>query len=167
MNRNQKKFLENILKQSIKIKNSKNNYPLTLDNPVGIDDMYRAIEVILSGQITMSEITKKFEKEFAKFIGSKYALMVNSGSSANLLAFFSLINPLQKNKIKFGSECLIPGLCWSTSLWPIVQCNLIPKFIDIDFDTFNLNINELEKNISKKNKSYLCSSYTWQFCKHV
>ena len=152
MNRNQKKFLENILKQSIKIKDSNNNYPLTLNNPVGIDDMYSAIEVILSGQITMSEITKKFEKEFAKFIGSKYALMVNSGSSANLLAFFSLINPLQKNKIKFGSECLIPGLCWSTSLWPIVQCNLIPKFIDIDFDTFNLNINELEKNISKNTK---------------
>ena len=99
MNRNQKKFLENILKQIIKIKNSKNNYPLTLDNPVGIDDMYSAIEVILSGQITMSEITKKFEKEFAKFIGSKYALMVNSGSSANLLAFFSLINPLQKIKL--------------------------------------------------------------------
>ena len=152
MNNKQKKFFENILKQSIKIKKIKNSYPLTLENPIGVDDMYKAIETILSGQITMSEITKKFEREFAKFVGSKYALMVNSGSSANLLAFFSLINPLQKNKIKFGSECLIPGLCWSTSLWPVVQSNLIPKFIDIDFDTFNLNINDLEKNISKKTK---------------
>ena len=117
MNSKQKKILESILKQRIQIKKNSNKYSLTLDSPIGIEDMYSAVEVILSGQITMSEITKKFEKEFAKFVGSKFALMVNSGSSANLLAFFSIINPLQKNKIPFGSECLIPGLCWSNSLW--------------------------------------------------
>ena len=152
MNSKQKKFLESILKQRIQIKKNSKRYSLTLDSPISIEDMHSAIEVILSGQITMSEITKKFEKEFAKFVGSKFALMVNSGSSANLLAFFSIINPLQKNKIPFGSECLIPGLCWSTSLWPIVQTNLVPKFVDIDFDTFNLNIDEIEKNITKKTK---------------
>ena len=67
----------------------------------------------------MSEITKNFENEFSKFIGSKYALMVNSGSSANLLAFFNY-----KSSSKIGlncSECIIPGLCWSTSLWPNKQ----------------------------------------------
>ena len=53
------------------------------------------INVLLKGKITMSEITKKFEKEFAKFVGSKYALMVNSGSSANLLSFF-LFNKSKK-----------------------------------------------------------------------
>ena len=152
MNYKEKKFFESILTQKIKSKKKQNRYALTLDSPISIEDMYSAIEVILSGQITMSEITKKFEKEFAKFVGSKFALMVNSGSSANLLAFFSLINPLQKNKIQFGSECLIPGLCWSTSLWPIVQTNLVPKFVDINFDTFNLNINEVKKNITKKTK---------------
>ena len=68
----------------------------TLENPIDVDDLIKGIEVILNGQITMSEITKNFENEFSKFIGSKYALMVNSGSSANLLAFFSIINPLQK-----------------------------------------------------------------------
>ena len=123
-----------------------------MENPIDVDDLEKAIEVILSGQITMSEITKKFEIEFAKFVGSKYALMVNSGSSANLIAFFSIINPLQKNKVDFGSECIIPGLCWSTSLWPIVQSNLVPKFVDIDFKTFNIDIEKLEESITDKTK---------------
>ena len=152
MNNKEKKFLENILKKNRKKVKDKNNYPLTLENPIGVDDLEKAIEVILSGQITMSDITKKFEMEFAKFVGSKHALMVNSGSSANLIAFFSIINPLQKNKVHFGSECIIPGLCWSTSLWPLVQSNLVPKFVDIDLKTFNLDIDNLEQNITDKTK---------------
>ena len=77
MNYKKKKFFESILTQKIKYKKKQNRYALTLDSPISIEDMYSAIEVILSGQITMSEITKKFEKEFAKFVGSKFALMVN------------------------------------------------------------------------------------------
>ena len=87
MNYKDKKFLEKVLKHKRRlIKN--NSYPLTLENPLDVDDIIKGIEVLLDGQVTMSTITKKFEKEFAKFVGSKYALMVNSGSSANLLAFF-------------------------------------------------------------------------------
>ena len=156
MNYKDKKFLEKVLKHKRRlIKN--NSYPLTLENPLDVDDIIKGIEVLLDGQVTMSTITKKFEKEFAKFVGSKYALMVNSGSSANLLAFFSLTNPMQLNKVRYGSECIIPGLCWSTSLWPIVQSNLIPKFVDIKIDTFNIDIKDLVKNISKKQK------LLWQF----
>ena len=62
--------------------------------------MIEGIKVLLSKKITMSKLTRKFENEFARFIGTKYALMVNSGSSANLLACFALINPLKKNKLK-------------------------------------------------------------------
>ena len=79
-------------------KSSKNIYPLSPDS-FSNEDIIKGIEVLLTKKITMSEITKKFEKEFAKFIGSKYALMVNSGSSANLLATFALINPLKRNKL--------------------------------------------------------------------
>ena len=74
-------------------------YPL-LENAFTKEDILSGIEVLLSRQLTMSEITYKFEKYFAKFIGSKYALMVNSGSSANLLASFALINPKKKNRVK-------------------------------------------------------------------
>ena len=76
--------------------------------------------------------------------------MVNSGSSANLLAFQCLINPYRKKRLKKNDEILIPALCWSTSLWPIVQSGLKPKFVDIDIDTLNINLKDLEKKITTK-----------------
>ena len=142
MKKSDKKFINKLIKKDKK--NSKNIYPLS-PNSFSNEDIIKGIEVLLTKKITMSEITKKFEKEFAKFIGSKYALMVNSGSSANLLATFALINPLKKNKLKKGDECLIPSLCWSTSLWPIIQAGLIPKFVDIDPETLNISIKDLKK----------------------
>ena len=103
----------------------------------------------------MSKVTRKFEKKFAKYLGVKYALMVNSGSSANLLAFFALINPKSKNRLKPKSECIIPAICWSTSLWPIVQAGLKPVFVDVNLQTFNIDIDDLKKKITKKTKAIL------------
>jgi len=152
MKNSTKSFINRLIRKEQK--NSKNIYRLSPDS-FSNEDIIKGIEVLLSKKITMSEITKKFEKEFAKFIGSKYALMVNSGSSANLLATFALINPLKKNRLKKGDECLIPSLCWSTSLWPIVQAGLIPKFVDIDPLTLNISIPDLKKKISKKTKAIM------------
>jgi CDP-4-dehydro-6-deoxyglucose reductase, E1 len=152
MKKSDKKFIDRLIKKDKE--NSKNIYQLSPDS-FSNEDIIKGIEVLLTKKITMSKITKKFEKEFAKFIGSKYALMVNSGSSANLLATFALINPLKKNKLKKGDECLIPSLCWSTSLWPIVQAGLIPKFVDIDPLTLNISIPDLQKKISNKTKAIM------------
>ena len=117
----------------------------------------------------MSEITKKFEREFAKFVGSKYALMVNSGSSANLLATFAMINPMKKDRLKIGDECLIPALCWSTSLWPIIQAGLKPKFVDVDPKTLNISLDDLKNKISKRTKlrraSFIFKRYFTRFKK--
>ena len=66
--------------------------------------------------------------------------MVNSGSSANLLALQCLINPYRKKRLNPGDEVLIPSLCWSTSLWPIIQSGLSPKFVDVDLDSLNINL---------------------------
>jgi len=132
----------------------KNIYQLS-PNSFSNKDIIKGIKVLLSKRITMGEITKKFEREFAKFIGSKYALMVNSGSSANLLATFAMINPIKKNRLKTGDECLVPSLCWSTSLWPIVQAGLKPKFVDVDPETLNISLKDLEKKISKKTKAIM------------
>ena len=128
------------------------DYPLS-PNSFSKEDIKKAAEVLNSKKITMGPVTKKFEKEFAKFIGTKYALMVNSGSSANLLSTFALINPRKKNLLKYGDECLIPALCWSTSLWPIIQAGLKPKFIDVDPKTLNLSIPDLKRKINKKTKA--------------
>ena len=105
-----------------------------------------------SKQITMSQKTKNFEKIFARNNGSKYAVMTNSGSSANLLVLSALTNPLNKKRIKERSEVIIPAICWSTSLWPILQNNLKPVFVDVDINTFNISLLDLKNNI--KNESY-------------
>ena len=126
-----------------------------LSNAFNKKDIDVGVRVLKSKKITISKITKKFEKYFAKKIGSKYALMTNSGSSANLLAVSALTNPLNKNKIKAGSEVIIPAVCWSTSLWPILQNNLKPIFVDIEASTFNIDINKIEKKITKKTKAIM------------
>ena len=129
-------------------------YPLS-PNSFSQDDIKKAAKVLYSKNITMGKITKEFEKQFAKFIGTKYALMVNSGSSANLISMFALTNPKKKKFLKKGDECLIPALCWSTSLWPIIQAGLKPKFVDVDPNTLNLSIKDLKKKISKRTKAIM------------
>ena len=103
-------------------------YPL-VENPFSNNDISKGIEVLKSKQLTISKKTISFEKHFTSSLKSKYSLMVNSGSSANLLALQCLINPYRKKKLKKNDEVIIPTLCWSTSLWPIVQSNLKPIFI--------------------------------------
>jgi len=147
-----KYFLEKLIKKFDRDNQTKEKkYPL-LEKGFTSNDIMRGIEVLLSRKITMSNLTKKFESEFAKFVGSKYALMVNSGSSANLLASFALINPKKKNYLKPGDNFIIPTTCWSTSLWPLVQCGLKPKFIDVNINTFCLDEKLIEKKEFKNAK---------------
>ena len=127
-----------------------------LDDAFSSQDIEKGIRVLKSKQITMNKETRNFEKNFAKKVGAKYALMVNSGSSANLIALFASINPLQKYCLKRGDEVIIPAICWSTSLWPIVQAGLKPVFVDVDKDTLNMSIKDLEKKINKKTKAIMC-----------
>ena len=129
-------------------------YPL-LNNAFSSNDINEGIKVLRSKRITMSKITYKFEKFFAKKMGAKYAVMTNSGSSANLLAMSCLTNPLSKNKIQASSEVIIPAICWSTSLWPIIQNNLKPVFVDVELGTFNIDIESIEKKITKKTKAIM------------
>ena len=130
-------------------------YPL-LSNAFSKSDISCGIKVLKSKRITMSKITKNFEKQFAKKIGCKYALMTNSGSSANLLAISSIVNPLFKKKLKARDEVIIPAVCWSTSLWPIVQNNLKPVFVDVELDTFNMSIESLKKKITSRTRAIMC-----------
>ena len=129
-------------------------YPL-IDDPFSNDDIKKGIKVLKSRQLTLAGETLNFERSFSKKIDAKYSLMVNSGSSANLLALQCLINPYRENRLKKNDEVIIPTLCWSTSLWPIVQSNLKPVFIDINKETLNINEAEIEKKITKKTKAIL------------
>ena len=133
---------------------SKIRYSL-LENAFSNEDINKALKVLKSKQITMSKETLKFEKNFAKYVGSKYALMVNSGSSANLLSVFAACNPLRNISFKRGDEAIIQGLCWSTSLWPLVQAGLKINFVDVDINTFNVKTKDILNSITNKTKVIL------------
>ena len=126
-------------------------YPL-LENAFNSKDISLGISVVKKKQLTMSKITKNFEKQFSKYVGSKYAVMVNSGSSANLLSVFAAKN---LNNLKNGDEVIVPSLCWSTSLWPIIQAGLKPVFVDINLKNYNASVDEILKKITKKTKIIL------------
>lgn len=129
-------------------------YPL-VENPYRKKDLDEAIKVIKSCKLTIGRKTDQFQKFFSKKIKTKHSLMVNSGSSANLLALQCLINPYRKKRLKKNDEVLISALCWSTSLWPIIQSGLKPKFVDIDPVTLNIDLKDLEKKITKNTKAIM------------
>ncbi len=91
---------------------------------------------------------KLFEKNVAKLFGKRFGLMVNSGSSANLLAIASL-------KLKKGSEIITPTLTFSTTVAPIYQLGMIPHFVDVEMNKFIINTEQIEKAINKKTKAII------------
>jgi len=119
------------------------------------EEIVNLVDTILSGQLTMSSQVKKFEQEFAKFLNVPFAVMVNSGSSANLLAFAVACNPMRRQSLKFGDEVLISAVCWSTSLWPIVQMGLKPVFVDADPVTLNVDLEDAKRKITPRTKALL------------
>lgn len=134
----------------------KPNYKyMLLEDGFSNSDISEGIKVLKSKKITMGKETREFEKIFAKKIGAKYALMVNSGSSANLLSTFACCNPLRKNRFEAGDEVLLPALCWPTSLWPLVQAGLKPRFIDPEINTLNVKAESFIKKITRRTKVIL------------
>ena len=130
-----------------------NYFPLTT-NTLSNEDKKLAIDVIKSGNITRGNYNKLVEQYFTKKF-KRYALLVNSGSSANLLAFSLLVNKKRKYNLKKDDEIIIPALCWSTSLFPIIQMGLKPVFVDVDIKTLNIDLKQLEKKITKKTKAVM------------
>jgi CDP-6-deoxy-D-xylo-4-hexulose-3-dehydrase len=116
---------------------------------------YQALQdVIKSGMFTMGPKVVQFERDFAQYIGSKYAVMVNSGSSANLLmvaALFYTKNP--RIKLNPGDEVIVPAVSWSTTYYPLYQYGLKIKFVDIDLETLNYDLSQLSQAISSKTRA--------------
>jgi CDP-6-deoxy-D-xylo-4-hexulose-3-dehydrase len=104
----------------------------------------------------MGEKVKSFEDLFAKYIGSKEAIMVNSGSSANLIALSILSNPiLGENAIKPGDEVMVPAVTWSTSIFPILNVGAIPVLVDVDLETFSIKDEDIERGITDKTRAII------------
>lgn len=115
-----------------------------------IDAMQR---VITSGMYTMGPNVQACERDFAQYTGSRHCVMVNSGSSANLLivaALFYTKNPVLK--LQRGDEVIVPAVSWSTTYYPLYQYGLKIKFVDINLHTLNYDLDQLEKAVSSKTR---------------
>jgi dTDP-4-amino-4,6-dideoxygalactose transaminase len=127
--------------------------PLTA-NLLGKEEITAAKAVLDSGFLTMGKLCEQFERQFAEYVGATHAVMVNSGSSANLLALFALANPLlepgPRRRIQPGDEVIVPALAWSTSIWPVLQVGATPVFVDCDPETLQLAPAAFEAAITSK-----------------
>jgi CDP-4-dehydro-6-deoxyglucose reductase, E1 len=124
-------------------------------NTMTHEEIDAAKAVLDSGALTMGARCREFEAAFAKYIGVKHAIMVNSGSSANLLATFTLANPLcplesGRRRIEPGSEVIVPALTWSTTVWPFIQAGAIPVFVDCDPLTLQMQPEAIEAAITPR-----------------
>ena len=117
----------------------------------GSEEISAINDVIKSNRYTMGPKVKKFEDEFASHFNSDYAIMVNSGSSANLLMIASLFYS-KKYDLKEGDEVIVPAVSWSTTYYPVHQYGLKLVFVDVDRDTLNISPEEIKKAISPKTK---------------
>jgi CDP-6-deoxy-D-xylo-4-hexulose-3-dehydrase len=112
--------------------------------------------VIASGMFTMGANVKAFEHDFAKYVGSKFCVMVNSGSSAILLMVATLFYTKNKGlKLKRGDEVIVPAVSWSTTYYPLYQYGLKIKFVDIDLNTLNYDLDQLEQAVSDKTRAIM------------
>ena len=111
-------------------------------------------DVIKSDKFSMGPKVAEFEKQFAQYFGSKYAVMCSSGSTANLLMIASLFFS-KKPKLKGGDEIIVPAVSWSTTYFPLQQYGLKLKFVDIDLETLNYNLDDLESAVSNKTKAIM------------
>lgn len=129
-----------------------NHFTYPLANSTWDQDEFDAMQrVIESSQFTMGERVKAYERGFADYQESRYAVMVNSGSSANLLMvaalFFKSTRPL-----KPGDEVIVPAVSWSTSYTPLHQYGLKLKFVDVDLETLNFDLDALESAVSENTR---------------
>ena len=119
-------------------------------------EMCNLVDASLEFWLTYGRYSRQFEKRLAEFLGIKYAFLVNSGSSANLLAFMALTSPLLKDKaILRGDEVITVAAGFPTTVAPIIQYGAVPVFVDVDLDTLNIDTTQLEGALSDKTKAIM------------
>ena len=126
---------------------NKFNHPLMFDN-ISLQDRIVAAKYIKKNNIfTQSNKVKEFENKWSKWLGVKYSIFVNSGSSANFLTFLAI-------KILFGKgEVIVPPLTWNSDINAVIHNNFKPKFVDINLNTLSMDPKKIINNINKNTKA--------------
>jgi len=156
-----KSLIEDIKSEWLKKNKKKNFIPGKSDIPVtgkviGFEEVENMIEASLDAWLTTGRFNRDFEKEIAKKIGAKISITVNSGSSANLVAFSTLRSPkLRERQILEGDEVITAAAGFPTTINPIIQNGCIPVFVDIEIPDYNFNLKKIENAITKKTKAIM------------
>lgn len=133
------------------------NYKFPLATTSWGQEEYDAIQRVVSSNIyTMGKNVQKFENAFANYVGSKHCVMVNSGSSAILLMIAALFYTKKPEYLlKRGDEVIVPAVSWSTTYYPLYQYGLKIKFVDIDLQTLNFDLDQLEQAVTDKTRAIM------------
>ena len=119
-------------------------------------ELTNLVDSSLEFWLTAGRYTDKFEKEFAEYLGVKYCSLVNSGSSANLLAFVALTSPLLEDRqIKRGDEIITVAAGFPTTVAPMIQFGAVPVFVDVTIPQYNIDVSQLEEALSDKTKGVM------------
>ena len=121
----------------------------------GAEEVTGAIDALLSQHVTMGARVAEFESAFAREMGSKHAIMVNSGSSANLLAVSVLAQAALDGHLKPGDEVIVPAVTWSTTIAPILQLGCVPVLVDVDEDTLNMRPESIGEAASERTRAVM------------
>lgn len=125
---------------------------IRLSHPTfGADEVIEAMDSLLSTQVTMGDKVAEFERKWSDYVGSSHAHMVNSGSSANLLA----LKALEGEVIEPGDEVIVPAVAWSTSLFPILDANATPVLVDVDPGTYTIDVDSFADAITDRTAAVL------------
>ncbi len=132
------------------------NYIPVTGKVLDADDLLYGVDATLDGWLTTGRFGPKFERAFAKYFGSLTSLLVNSGSSANLTAFYTLTSPkLGERQIKPGDEVITVAAGFPTTVNPMIQYGCVPVFIDVALGTYNILADKIEEAISPKTKAIM------------
>jgi len=128
-------------------------------------EMQALVDSSLDFWLTLGPRGREFENKFAKYLGLKYSIVVNSGSSANLLAVAALCSGSTKNHLNSGDEVITTAMTFPTTLTPIILYGLKPVFVDVEEGTYNISVEEVEKAISKKTRALMFAHTLGNPCK--
>ena len=121
----------------------------------GWQEVLEALDSLLSTRVTMGDKVRQFERAFASYVGMEHGIMVNSGSSANLVALSVLASPNLGRRIQPGDEVITTPVTWSTTVFPILQIGAVPVFVDVDLETYGLDLDRVEKAITPKTRAVM------------
>ncbi|MDE3276654.1 MAG: lipopolysaccharide biosynthesis protein RfbH, partial [Verrucomicrobiota bacterium] len=125
-------------------------------------EMTNLVDSALEFWLTYGRWSKAFEQGLARYLGVRFALFVNSGSSANLLAFMTLTSPLLgERRVMRGDEVITVAAGFPTTVAPLVQYGAVPVFVDIDLETANVDVSRLEAAVSPKTKAVMLAQTLW------